>query len=52
MTVLRNALKSPRTTIAGLAAIACALFPHHTSTIAGIATGLGLIFAADAEKPE
>lgn len=39
-----------RSSIAGLAAIAAVFFPHHTSQIASIAAGVGLLFAADAGK--
>jgi hypothetical protein len=45
----RFARRNPRSTLAGLTAIAGAFWPAHTAQIAAIAGGLGLILAADAQ---
>jgi hypothetical protein len=39
--------RNPKSTLAGLAAIAAAFFPEYTSKISAIAAGVGLILAAD-----
>jgi len=41
--------KNPRSTVAGLAAIAAAFWPAHTVQISAIAAGIGLICAGDAK---
>lgn len=47
--LLRMALENPKSTIAGLAAIAAAFWPAHTVQISAIAAGVGLILAGDAK---
>jgi hypothetical protein len=46
------AIRNPRTTIAGLAAIAAALSPVHSKQVAEIAAGIGLILSADSKKEQ
>jgi hypothetical protein len=41
--------RNPKSTIAGMATIAAAFWPHHTVEISAIAAGLGLICAQDAK---
>lgn len=41
--------RNPKSTIAGLAAIAAAFCPSHTAQISAIAAGVGLILAGDAQ---
>jgi hypothetical protein len=45
----RFALANPKSSLAGLAAIAASLFPGHTAQISSIAAGIGLILSADAK---
>ena len=40
---------NPKSSLAGLAAIAAALSPGHTAQISSIAAGIGLILSADAK---
>lgn len=47
--LIERAIANPKTTLAGISAIAAALWPHHAMTIAAVVTGLGLIFAQDSK---
>jgi hypothetical protein len=49
MKVWRRGWDNPKSTVAGLAAIAAVLWPAHTVQIASIAAGIGLILAGDAK---
>jgi hypothetical protein len=41
--------RNPKSTLAGLAAIAAAFWPERTAQISSIAAGVGLILASDAK---